>query len=185
SRNTLELVINDGMGEQTLATDLVMTAGEWYTISLSMAGDTAALTVQELGGQTHTASGTITADPVDAVSADGRYYIGRGAEESTCLAGSMDYFRVYHKDAAEAEYYYTETETIISTSSGIYGDLNQDEKVNAFDLAILKRKVLMGEYNAFADCNNDYAINVADVVSLQKYLLGYGSEYIGGEIMAD
>ncbi len=185
SQNSLELVINDGAGEQRLTSDVVMEPGMWYTISLSMTGDNAVLNVEDLEGKTHTASGTITADPCDVVSSDAKYYIARGLDESAYFDGSMDYFRVYHKDVADADYYYTEVESVTTPVSGIIGDLTLDEQVDVFDLGQLKRVVLTNGYHIYADCDQNGAIGVTDIVALQKYLLGYGSEYIGTYLMVE
>ncbi len=181
---TLEFVINDGTGEQKLTSDTWLNYGEWTTISVSLTGDTAKLTVQGFNSAATEVSGTITADPADVVSTGAKYYIGRGLD-GNYFNGSMDYFRVYHKDVTEAAYSYTEVENPPSVS-GIFGDLDDNGEVNAFDLAILKRG-LFDEYysNRFADCNLDNVLTVADVVALQKYLLGYGSEnnIIGSELI--
>ncbi len=180
----LELVINDGSTEERLTSDVIMQPGEWYTISIALVGDTATLTIQD-SHDTFAKTGAIYADPADVVSSDAKYFIGRGLEEYSAFNGSMDYFRVYHKDVSEAEYYYTESEHVNISASGIIGDLTLDEKVNAFDLARLKRVVLTNDYHIYADCNQNGEIGVSDVIALQKYLLGHGSEYIGTYLMVE
>ncbi|MBR2283706.1 MAG: hypothetical protein IJ874_04705 [Ruminococcus sp.] len=79
--------------------------GEWVTVSTIITGDTAKLVVNN-GREVLTESGAFTIDPVDIMSNDTRYSIGEG------MNGSMDFFRVYYKEVAEPEYYYTETEDI-------------------------------------------------------------------------
>ena len=53
------------------------------------------------------------------------------------------------------------------------GDLNQDGNINAFDLAILKRTVLMQQHNPACDVDDDGEMSVKDIVLLQKHLLGH------------
>lgn len=180
----LELVISDGSTEERLSSDVIMQPGEWYTISIALVGDTATLTIQD-SHDTFAKTGAIYADPADVVSSDAKYFIGRGLEEYSAFNGSMDYFHVYHKDVDEAEYYYTESEHVNVSVSGIIGDLTLDEKVNAFDLAHLKRVVLTNDYHIYADCDQNGEIGVSDVIALQKYLLGHGSEYIGTYLMVE
>lgn len=178
SIGSVEFVINDGTGEQTLTSEVDLVPGEWTTISVVFAGEWAKLLIN---GQP-AAEYPITIDPVDIMSSEAKYYVGRGYE-GNLFDGSMDFFRVSFKEVAEPAYYYTEKEEISAvTRVGIVGDLNLDGAVNAFDLAILK-KGLNDEFysNAFADCNWDGVLTVVDVVALQRYLLGDGSEHIGTE----
>ncbi|MBQ9111545.1 MAG: hypothetical protein IJY06_09300 [Oscillospiraceae bacterium] len=182
TNDTLEFVINDGSGEQKLTTDVFLNYGEWVTINLSLAGDSAKLNVSGWNGLSSEVTGNITADPADVVSSDAKYYIGRGLD-GNFFNGSMDYFRVNFKDVTDPDYYYTEIENPPS-ESGIFGDLDRDGNVDAFDLAILKRRVLEPDYfYRFADCNLDNTVDVTDVIALQKYLLGYGSDIIGTELI--
>ena len=54
------------------------------------------------------------------------------------------------------------------------GDLNEDGKIDVYDLCCMKRAVLTGEAVNFgaADINDDDAINSADLVLLKKFIMG-------------
>lgn len=175
----LEFVINDGSGEQKL-TSGVSTAGgtdQWYTVSVSLTGDQGKLSVKGMDNFTDEVTGTITADPCDTVSADAKYYIGRGLNGSY-FKGAMDYFRVFHKDVEDTAYTYTEY--FMDIRGGYFGDMDGDEVIDAFDLAILKRSVLKGEaYSLLSDCQYDGTVDVNDIIALQKYLFGYEAGYTG------
>ncbi len=179
---TPEFVIHDGTGEQRLTASEALTPGEWATLSVILTGDTGKLVIN---GRT-AAEGSITADPVDVVSADGRYYVGRGYE-GNYFNGSMDFFRVNFKEVAEPAYYYTEKEDVSIddpvSETALIGDLNRDGKINGFDLGILKKGLFDQNYfDPFVDCNQDGTFSAVDAVALQKYLLGFGSEWIGTEL---
>ena len=124
--------INDGNGVQKLAAENAYELGKWTTISVILTGDEGKIVVN---GQT-AAFGTITIDPVDIVSEDAQYLIGKGVLDTLNFKGSMDYFRVNFKEVAEPEYYYTESEEI---KPMIMGDLNTDGIINIYDLILLKK----------------------------------------------
>lgn len=67
----------------------------------------------------------------------------------------------------------TETETI----EFIRGDLSGDDVIDAFDMVLLRQAFIIGFNNRAAlpaaDINNDGQFSIADLVSLQRYLLGY------------
>ena len=156
--------INDGNGTQKLTAENVYELGKWITISIVLTGDEGKLLVN---GQT-VASGEITADPVDVVSEDANYCIGKGLVNGLDFKGSMDYFRVNFKEVAEPEYYYTESEEIKPL---IMGDINADGIVNIYDLIFLKKAVLNGTYSQAGDFDYDGKNSVTDIIVLQKYLL--------------
>ena len=56
----------------------------------------------------------------------------------------------------------------------LYGDLNADNRVDVFDIILLRERFAENNtnYSYLADVNNDMKISVADLVILQKYLLG-------------
>ncbi len=180
---TLEFVINDGSGEQKL-TSAVSTKGSkrsWYTVSISLTGDTGTLSVKGMDGFTEEVTGSITADPCDVVSADAKYTIGRGLD-GEYFEGAMDYFRVYHKDVKDAEYGYTASATDVVY--GLVGDLDKNGTVDAFDQAILKRMLLQNEKRTMRnDCNVDGKLDVTDVITMQKYLFGERFTGIGTKIV--
>lgn len=71
-----------------------------------------------------------------------------------------------------------EVETPVTKSSGKYGDLNADGKINSTDYAILKRYILgtidklpVTDGSYIADLNADGRINSTDYTLLKRYLL--------------
>lgn len=177
SDGNLVFDINDGNGSQTVEAKDAYTLGEWATVSVVMTGDTAKLVVN---GQT-AASETVTADPIDIVSDDAVYLIGDG------MNGSMDFFRVNFKEVAEPDYYYTEKEDITEPSGKVLiGDLDLNAKINSFDLMLMRKTVSDPSIadtdmeKAAADTNGDGSIGVADLVVLQKYILGSIDEFPAG-----
>ena len=163
-QGNLIFTIKDGENTQKLTAENAYTLGEWFTVSVVLSGDTGKLVVN---GKT-AASGSITLEPVDIVTPDAVYTIG-GAEVGG-LSGSMDFFRVYSKEVAEPEYYYTEKEDIKSALTGYYGDMDKNNVIDVYDLALLKRAVLAGEHYKWADCDADGTTGVGDVVALTRYL---------------
>lgn len=170
SDGNLTFVINDRNTIQSLEAENVYELGEWITISVVLTGDEGKLIVN---GKT-VASGEITSDPVDIVSSDADYKIGK-------INGSMDFFRVNFKEVAEPEYYYTESEDVNTEPSEestepdksvLMGDLNEDGIINIYDLIILKKAVLNGGYYKAGDLDKDGQNTVTEIIALQKYLLG-------------
>lgn len=156
-------------GESIIAENAV-TFGKWMTVSVVLNGDEAKLV---LNGET-VASGTIKADPVNIVSDNAVYQLGG-------FTGSMDFFRVNFKEAAEPEYYYTESEEVTEPTDPqpdayLTGDVNYDGIINIYDLVKLKKNILnnvaLDYQTASSDINKDGQISVADIIILQKFLLG-------------
>lgn len=168
---SLVFSINDGSGAQKLTAENAYTPGKWFTVSVILTGDDARLVVN---GETAVA-GTITIDPADIVTPDAVYAIG-GTGSALCMNGSMDFFRVYTKEVAEPEYYYTASEDIDLTPTQdkpwYYGDMDQSNEIDVFDLAYLKRAVLAGEDYQWADCDGNGVTGAGDVVALTRYLHG-------------
>ena len=158
----LVYTIRDGENVQKLTAENAYTPGEWFTVSVVLSGDACKLVVN---GKT-AASGAITLDPVDIVTPDAVYTIGEG------LNGSMDFFRVYTKEVPEPEYYYTAKEDITPEpeQTWYYGDMDKNGEIDVYDLALLKRAVLAGEHDQWADCDADGTTGVGDIVALTRYL---------------
>lgn len=155
------IAAKDGQAE-TLTTGNVYNNGEWVTVSLVLSGDDAKLVVN---GET-AAAGTVTLDPAEVISTGADYTIGGSI-------GSMDFFRVNFKEVAEPEYYYTETEEVLPPVRAFYvGDMDGNEMIDTFDLALLKYAVLSGTADVIADCDGNGSAGVGDVVAMQRYLLG-------------
>ncbi|MCM1007150.1 MAG: DUF6055 domain-containing protein [Ruminococcus flavefaciens] len=172
--------INDGSGTQSITTENAYELGAWTKVSVVINDDSAKLIVN---GET-AASGSITADPVDIVSEDAVYLIGDG------MNGSMDYFRVNFKEVAEPDYVYTEKEEItIPSGQVLIGDLDLDMKIDSFDLILMRKAVIDPSlvksdlHKAVADVNGDNEVNIADVVTMQNYLLGKIKEFPAGTII--
>lgn len=182
----IRFVMNDGSGEQSVSLENAYNLGEWLTIRVILTGDEAQLVVNNGRDRLNT-SGTITADPVDVVSEDARYFIGGSLDGKTNLIGNMDYFRVFYKEATEPEYYYTETEEVVTVSPMfVYGDLDENGEIDVFDLGYLKRMVLgisphlmVMEYTGDVDGSGE--LGVGDVIALQKYLLGVETNSLIGQ----
>lgn len=51
-------------------------------------------------------------------------------------------------------------------------DLNEDGSIDAFDLAILKRRILREDRHISGDTNDDGVVSLVDVVAMQKHLFG-------------
>lgn len=168
----LILAVKDGADSevQRLTAENAYEPGKWFTVSVIFSGDTCKLVVN---GQT-AAEGAVTLDPVDVISSDAAYTIGGAG--SIGMNGSMDFFRVNFKEVAEPEYYYTATEEITEapteedTRSWYYGDMDKNDVIDVFDLALLKRTVVGGAEYKWADCDGDGTTGVGDIIALTKFL---------------
>lgn len=172
--------INDGSGTQSITAENAYELGAWTKVSVVINDDSAKLIVN---GET-AASGSITADPVDIISEDAVYLIGDG------MNGSMDYFRVNFKEVTEPDYVYTEKEEItIPSGQLLVGDLDLDMKIDSFDLVLMRKAVIDPSlvksdlHKAVVDLNGDNEVNIADVVTMQNYLLGKIKEFPAGTIV--
>lgn len=172
--------INDGSGTQNITAENAYELGAWTKVSVVINDDAAKLIVN---GET-AASGSVTADPVDIISEDAVYLIGDG------MNGSMDYFRVNFKEVTEPDYVYTEKEEItIPSGQLLVGDLDLDMKIDSFDLVLMRKAVIdpsivkSNLHKAVADLNGDNEVNIADVVTMQNYLLGKIKEFPAGTIV--
>ena len=165
NNGTLTLTANDGSGEQTISAENAYTKGQWVTISTVFSGDTAKLVVNN-GSGAKEFTGAMTVDPVDAVTADAAYTIGKG------MTGSMDFFRVNFKEVPEPAYSYTGSEDVTEPDrTHLYGDLDGNGCIDVFDLGLMKRTVLSGEQLAWADCDADGTTGIGDIIAVQKYVL--------------
>lgn len=169
--------INDGSGTQSITAENAYELGAWTKVSVVINDDSAKLIVN---GET-AASGSITADPVDIISDDSVYLIGDG------MNGSMDYFRVNFKETAEPDYVYTEKEDITVPSGKLLaGDFNLDMKIDSYDMMWMRKVVIdttlvkTNIEKSVADVNGDGSVNIADVVTMQSYLLGKIKEFPAG-----
>lgn len=169
--------INDGSGTQSITAENAYELGAWTKVSVVINDDSAKLIVNgEIA-----ASGSITADPVDIISDDSVYLIGDG------MNGSMDYFRVNFKETAEPDYVYTEKEDITVPSGKLLaGDFNLDMKIDSYDMMWMRKVVIdttlvkTNIEKSVADVNGDGSVNIADVVTMQSYLLGKIKEFPAG-----
>lgn len=175
--------INDGTSAQKITAENAYTLGEWASVSVSLIGGKAAISVN---GKT-AAEGSITAVPSDVVSADAKYIIGG-------MNGSMDFFRVNFKDVPEPSYYYTEKENIsdqpvIEYGEILAGDVCPDMQIDSFDMAMLRKLLISPQNNtaasvkAAADTNGDGEISIADAVVLQSYILGKTDSFPAGSVV--
>ncbi|MCR4889506.1 MAG: hypothetical protein K5979_10085, partial [Ruminococcus sp.] len=58
----------------------------------------------------------------------------------------------------------------------IYGDINEDERVDAFDLVVMRKLVVNGWYHSAADMNDDDKIGAADLVQMERFLM-FGDKF--------
>ncbi|HRR76464.1 MAG TPA: DUF6055 domain-containing protein [Ruminococcus sp.] len=117
--------------DQSVSVDDAYVPGEWITVSVLISEGKALLKVSN-GKKLSSSEGAFAAEPVDFMGSDAVYLIGDG------MNGSMDYFRVYNKDAADPEYYYTESEDI----SSVIGDVNADGRFNIADIVLVQNWLL-------------------------------------------
>ncbi len=178
----IELVMNDGTGEQRLASYRAMNLGEWYVISASVVLGRVQLSVRGMDGDTYTMESTTQMEVCDVVSESARYYVARGYE-GNAFNGSMDYFRVLLQPSTDLNYAYSETEDIELSDTVLIGDLTMDNEIDVFDLGKLKSVVLKDDYHVAGDCDRNGDISVTDIIALQQYLFGYGNGYIGTYVM--
>jgi|GEM_PF-3031975 len=93
------------------------------------------------------------------------------------------------------DFYTTATTTTVTMPQLLYGapyvrryigDINMDGAIDSFDMIAL-RKLLVKGYGqspaseSYSDLNGDKKVNMADLILLQRYLLGKVNELIGGE----
>lgn len=179
----LTFTLNNGKKSESVKAEGAYKTGEWASVSVVLTENTAKINVN---GKTK-ASGTVSADPIEVVSSDAKYFIADG------MNGSMDFFRVNFKEVAEPEYYYTETEDVsqIPTTQPttnptepeiegqvIAGDLNLDMAVDVFDMTLMRKFIVDNSLaydkrlKAASDLNGDKKITSADAVLMQSYILG-------------
>ena len=66
------------------------------------------------------------------------------------------------------------------------GDINMDGMIDSFDMIALRKLLIKGRgespaSESYSDLNGDKKVNMADLILLQRYLLGKVNELIGGE----
>lgn len=148
--------------DNSVSVDNACIPGEWITVSVLISDDKATLKVNN-GTEIKSESGVFTTDPADVISDDSVYLIGSG------MNGSMDYFRVFNKDHEDAEYYYTEKETV----SSVKGDINADGYFSAADLVLLNKWLLgvpdtqLPDWKA-GDLCDDGRLDVFDLVLMRR-----------------
>ena len=151
--------------DNSVSVDNACIPGEWITVSVLISDDKATLKVNN-GTEIKSESGVFTTDPADVISDDSVYLIGSG------MNGSMDYFRVFNKDHEDAEYYYTEKETV----SSVKGDINADGYFSAADLVLLNKWLLgvpdtrLPDWKA-GDLCDDGRLDVFDLVLMRRELV--------------
>ena len=168
--------------EQLKAPDCIV-SGCWATIRVIFSEDTAKLIVDNGSGPKEF-TGAFSHDPVDAVREGAVYTVGEG------MTGSMDYFRVNFKAVTQPEYYYTATEEVtdppLQEFHYYYGDLDRNDIIDIFDLALLKHIILQepSAFDELSDCDGNGMPGVGDIIAMQKYLLNLpdsgktGEEYV-------
>lgn len=59
----------------------------------------------------------------------------------------------------------------------IYGDFNKDKRVDVYDLILMRKKIIAGEYDKLLDLNVDQKLNENDLEILKNFTLGVGEIY--------
>ena len=113
------------------------------------------------------ASAVETSDPTAA------YRLGADNKLQNSFNGSIDFIREYYSLAAAPNEIYSEKEDIEDVKEEVLiGDLDKNEKINVFDLIILKRKVASGAVSyAIADTDGNGTLDTADIKNMNNYLL--------------
>lgn len=121
------------IGNTSFAANSALEKGKWYVIRVIIRNGTAQLLINgELIGWK-----IINTLPEATIGQRTRCYIARN-NDGNYFNGSMDYFRVYFKEAREPDYYYTETEFLPGEAT-IYGDVNCDGIVDSADVSFLMK----------------------------------------------
>ena len=134
------------------------------------------------------AQDTVTLNPSDIANAvdisdDSAKYVLGGS-----FNGSVDFARFFYAAAETPSEVYTETEDLSqATETVIVGDVNLDGKINAFDLVKLRKNLTLtgatigAKQMAAMDVNGDSSVTVADLVTLQSYVLGSVKKFPAGD----
>ncbi len=182
----ISLNCTNGEDSQKVEAENAYSAGEWVTVSVYINGGNAVLTTNN-GSDTIKAEGKISLSPVNTMSEDSIYSIGG-------FNGSMDYFKVFSKDVAEPEYYYTEKEEIADIpempndkNDIVWGDSNCDGEVSLADAVMIMQSIAnpskygiegndenhitsQGQKNGDVSENGNGITN-KDALAIQKYCL--------------
>lgn len=80
---------------------------------------------------------------------------------------------------------YPQKQPPVKYESAYIGDLNRDERINAYDLCLLKRVCFTADgiqnvRRELCDLNADSDVNTADIVLMQQYILGRISAFPAG-----
>jgi len=124
-----------GIGSSKIVGKSGLEEGKWYIVRVIINNNTAKLLIngQVIG------STKITTLPEQTFSPLTRCYIARD-HSGNYFNGSMDYFRVYFREAEEPEYYYTGKEIILSEPT-LLGDANCDGIVDDEDVSLIMKAV--------------------------------------------
>ena len=176
-----EVIISDGTTTQTLTASSQLTRGKWTSYRFVLDGDYATLYIDN---QT-AASGTVTIDPDDIASAisvsdeTAAYRLGADNNADNCFNGSVDYLRVYYDTASASTETYSQTEEVSQEVqiTGLWGDANDDGRVNAMDATLVARYAV-GTYTLsdkavyLCDVNGDGKVNAMDATFIARYSVG-------------
>ncbi len=176
-----EVIISDGSTTQTLTASSQLTRGKWTSYRFVLDGDYATLYIDN---QT-AASGTVTIDPDDIASAisvsdeTAAYRLGADNNADNCFNGSVDYLRVYYDTASASTETYSQTEEVSQEVqiTGLWGDANDDGRVNAMDATLVARHAvgsytLSDEAMYLCDVNGDGRLNAMDATLIARFAVG-------------
>ena len=171
------------IGATSITADAPLAVGEWSVVRVIIRGNNAKLIINgSLAGED-----VIYTLPEDTTGLNSRYYIARG-NSGRFFNGSMDFFRVYFKEADEPPYYYTKSEIELDEADILYGDANCDGKVDIEDFELVVSYVVMPtEYgvNGSAEAHMTYqgilnadvydrgnGITTNDAISIRRFITG-------------
>lgn len=170
------------IGLTTIVSDIPVIKNEWTIFRVVIHGNNAKLYINgQFAGED-----LIYTLPEDTIGLGSTYYIGRG-DDGNYLNGSMDYFRVYFKEAEEPVYYYTADENEHEENT-LYGDVNCDGVIDMDDFDLLVNAIVMpAEYgvNGKAEghltrqgfINSDVfeqgkGLTTNDAITIRRFIMG-------------
>lgn len=180
------LVYNRGDGEVVVAAQEALPLGEWSLVTVGIDGGALELQVNNNAVVSSAASGYTLSDVMDLSSpnSDSVSMVGAGFD-GDAYNGSLDFFRVYHKEVYREVIDYGQSEEITEEQqpqTGLRGDVDCNGEVRIADVILLNRYLAedttititsQGMYNA--DMNEDTNVNTADPTAILKYLAGIDS----------
>ena len=140
-----QAILSDGKDTAFLNASDPIELGAWCIIRLVIENGSAVLYIN--GEEAASAVTSITpcsiASAVETSDPTAAYRLGADNKLQNSFNGSIDFIREYYSLAAAPNEIYSEKEDIEDVKEEVLiGDLDKNEKINVFDLVLLKRKVV-------------------------------------------